>query len=232
MSIGRMSEFKLSGSNWNTYISRFEQYFIANKIEEELKVNTLLAVVGEEMFELMIDLCNPDKPEEITYEAFFRLRKQEPGESLAQYSAALKKLAKTCQFGDSLEDHLTDQFLYGLRSDSIRQQLFTEKDLNYIKAVRIALNMEAAEKNSLMVEEAKSSSMALVAVHKVSGRGQLYSELNVSFAAANMSDDKDQAKAEKPEKPKGSFKAKLLGEVQLMTNDESRFMGESGFSNQ
>ncbi|CAH1970118.1 unnamed protein product [Acanthoscelides obtectus] len=32
--------------------------------------------------------------------------------------------------------------------------------------------MEAAEKNSLMVEEAKSSSMAMVAVHKVSGRGQ------------------------------------------------------------
>ncbi|CAH2008955.1 unnamed protein product [Acanthoscelides obtectus] len=32
--------------------------------------------------------------------------------------------------------------------------------------------MEAAEKNSLMVEEAKSSSMAIVAVHKVSGRGQ------------------------------------------------------------
>ncbi|CAH2008959.1 unnamed protein product [Acanthoscelides obtectus] len=127
MSIGRMSEFKLSGSNWNTYISRFEQYFIANKIEEELKVNTLLAVVGEELFELMIDLCNPDKPEEITYEALvrlvknhhhpepskraerfkLRLRKQEPGESLAQYLAALKKLAKTCQFGDSLEDHLT-----------------------------------------------------------------------------------------------------------------------------
>ncbi|CAH2012689.1 unnamed protein product [Acanthoscelides obtectus] len=45
------------------------------KSKEELKVNTLLAVVGEEMFELMIDLCNPDKPEEITYEAFFRLVK-------------------------------------------------------------------------------------------------------------------------------------------------------------
>ncbi|CAH1959583.1 unnamed protein product [Acanthoscelides obtectus] len=100
------------------YISRFDQYFIASKIEEELEINTLLAVVGKEMSELIIDLCN--KPEEITYEAMIRLvinhlqpepskraerfklrlRKQERGESLAQYLDALKKLAKTCQFGE------------------------------------------------------------------------------------------------------------------------------------
>lgn len=186
MSIGKITDFKLGEANWTTYIARFEQYFIANKIENDLKVNTLLAVVGEETFELMVDLCNPRTPENQTYDYLvtlmkdhlqpepskraerfkLRQRKQEPNETFASYLAALKKLAKTCQFGDQLEDHLTDQFLYGIRNENIRQQLFAEKELEFSKAVRVALSMEAAEKNSHMIEEASTST----AIHKVSTR--------------------------------------------------------------
>ncbi|KAK9707847.1 hypothetical protein QE152_g27604 [Popillia japonica] len=160
MSVGKINEFDVSTKKWSTYIARLEQYFKVNKIEENMKVPTLLTVAGDTTYELMVDLCSPKKPEEKGYQELvnivqehlqptpsiiaerhkFRIRMQQKGESVTQYMAALKHLAKSCEFKESLDDNLRDQFVSGLQN---------EMELNYLSAYEIARNMEAAEKNVL-----------------------------------------------------------------------------------
>ncbi|CAH0726904.1 unnamed protein product, partial [Brenthis ino] len=68
MSIGKIAEFNIRTDNWRLYVERLEQYFIVNKIASELKVPTLITVVGLECYELLVDLCTPDKPSSKTFE--------------------------------------------------------------------------------------------------------------------------------------------------------------------
>lgn len=174
MSIGRIPEFDQKTKNWVTYIARLEQFFIANDINDERKVPLLLTVVGDEMYELMVDLCNPEEPSDKTYDALvklvkghlnpkpsiiaerykFRQRKQKTDESISQYVVMLKKLANTCDFGRNLDENLRDQLVFGLRNEIIIQRLFTEKaeTLNFQKAYHIAVNIETAEKDAIAVE--------------------------------------------------------------------------------
>ncbi|KAK9720111.1 hypothetical protein QE152_g22275 [Popillia japonica] len=141
--------FNWDRKKWNTYIARVNQFFIANEIKKEAKVPILITLVGDETYELMVDLHDPVKPELKTYEQLvelvqnhlepkpsiyaerhkFRLRRQEETESIANYVAALKSLAKTCEFKQNLEENLRDQLVYGLKSDIIKQKLFSEKDM-------------------------------------------------------------------------------------------------------
>ncbi|XP_049886597.1 uncharacterized protein LOC126381105 isoform X2 [Pectinophora gossypiella] len=75
------------------------------------------------------------------------------GEAIASYVAALKKLARTCDFGTSLEENLRDQLICGITSETTRQRLFAEDDsITYNKAVKLAITLEAAEKNASAVD--------------------------------------------------------------------------------
>ncbi|KAK9712815.1 hypothetical protein QE152_g24709 [Popillia japonica] len=127
----------------------------------------------------MVDLCSPKRPEEEGYQELvnivqehlqptppiiaerhkFRIRMQQKGESVtqymaalkhlakscefkeslddnlrdqfAQYMAALKHLAKSCEFKESLDDNLRDQFVSGLQNEMVKQRLFAEKAINF-----------------------------------------------------------------------------------------------------
>ncbi|KAK9687808.1 hypothetical protein QE152_g35982 [Popillia japonica] len=110
----------------------------------------------------MGDLCSPLKPEEKTYEELveivqehlqpapsviserhkFRLRRQEKGESVTQYVVVSRNLAKSCEFKETLDDNLRDQFVSGLHNEVIKQRLFSEKKLNCVSAYNLARDME------------------------------------------------------------------------------------------
>ncbi|XP_073964508.1 uncharacterized protein [Choristoneura fumiferana] len=172
MSIGKIGEFKVHADDWRLYVERLEQYFIANGIASDKQVPTLITVMGAECYELLVNLCTPKKPtthsfQEITAilekhlqpkpsvlaERFkFRQRKQGNGENLAEYVAVLKRMSKTCEFGNWLEESLRDQLVCGISSEVIRQRLFTEDTLDFVKAYRMAVSMEAAEKDAAVVE--------------------------------------------------------------------------------
>lgn len=55
----------------------------------------------------------------------FQARKQLNGESLAEYVAALKGLASTCEFGALLEEQLRDQLVYRICSKDLRARLLS-----------------------------------------------------------------------------------------------------------
>lgn len=183
MGIGKIKEFDMNSGNWTLYCGRVDMYFRANGIKEDLKLPTLISLVGEEVFELMVNLTNPKKPTELSYDQLvtlvqehlqpkpsimaeryrFRQRRQAIGESIVQYLAALKKLAKDCEFKDILTENLRDQFVCGISSDLIRQRLFSEPDLTYAKALSLATSLEAAERDAAAVDSSAASNSAAAA---------------------------------------------------------------------
>ncbi|XP_037294989.1 uncharacterized protein LOC119189450 isoform X2 [Manduca sexta] len=172
MAIGKIGEFKVSTDDWGLYVERVEQYFLANNIKNELQVSTLITVMGAECYELLVNLCTPEKPSKKTFEEIssilkkhlqpkpsilaerfkFRQRLQKEGESIAEYVAILKKMSKSCEFGGGLDESMRDQLVCGINSEIIRQRLFAEEKLDYAKAYKLAVSIEAAEKNAAIVE--------------------------------------------------------------------------------
>ncbi|XP_022825032.1 uncharacterized protein LOC111355399 [Spodoptera litura] len=171
MSIGKIAEFKVHNDDWRLYVERLEQYFLVNKIPDNLQVPTLITVMGAESYELLVNLCTPEKPKSKTFTQIteimekhlqpkpselaerykFRHRKQKEGESISEYTAVLKKMSKTCEFGSSLEESLRDQLVCGITNENIRQRLFAESKLDFGKAYKLAVSMEAAEKDAAEV---------------------------------------------------------------------------------
>ena len=62
-------------------------------------------------------------------------------ESIAEYVAELKRLTTDCRFDDTkhyLEESLHDHFGGGLRTESTRKRLLTEKKLTFANTVETA----------------------------------------------------------------------------------------------
>lgn len=82
MSIGRIDKFRVSQQIWNRYTARLERYFLVKNVKEETKTAILLMAVGDEIFKLIEDLCNPDKPQTESYDQLLEIVKK----TLATYS--------------------------------------------------------------------------------------------------------------------------------------------------
>lgn len=192
MPIGKVESFDMGSQNWDTYIRRVKQFMELNDIEQRLHVATLVTLVGSECYDLMCDLCAPDLPEEKDFDILvklvkdhleperseiaerhiFRQRKQQNNESIRSYLQSLKHLAKTCNFGITLEINLRDQFVSGLYSEEMRSRLFAEKDIDYKRAVELASALEAADRHAMAAGGTGGSSQAASeseGMHRVGG---------------------------------------------------------------
>ena len=67
-------------------------------------------------------------------------------ETVAEYVAALLKLAKYCNFGNTLDEMLRDRLVCGIAKAAIEKCLFTEPELIFTKSVTIAQAVKLAEK--------------------------------------------------------------------------------------
>ncbi|XP_069356350.1 uncharacterized protein [Maniola hyperantus] len=168
----KLGEFDVVSGNWASYCERMEMYFIVGDVKEALRVPTMISMVGDRAYELMVNLCSPVRPGDKTFaelvkivgehlqpkpsilaERFrFRQYRQQESTSVSQYVAELKELSRFCEFGNNLSENLRDQLVCGLQSEVIRQRLFAEETLDFNRAVRLATTFEAAEKNALAVE--------------------------------------------------------------------------------
>ena len=84
----------------------------------------------------------------------FHQRSQRAEETVTQYLSELRKLAKTCDFKQFLDEALRDRFVCGLREQSIQKRLLSSEDgLDVRKALTVAQGMEAAELNSKQFHE-------------------------------------------------------------------------------
>ncbi|KAK2145951.1 hypothetical protein LSH36_644g00000 [Paralvinella palmiformis] len=116
-----------------------------NNIENDNKVNVVLALVGASAIELLVSLVTPDDVAGKSYNDLTKLlenyykpkhsvvgerytfgsRNQQENESVTDFILALKKLSINCEFGDSLKNTLMDRLLIGVRSSAIKTRLFS-----------------------------------------------------------------------------------------------------------
>ena len=194
------SKMSLTGSlseNWKKFKRQFENYVIASRLDkeesEEYKVAVFLAIVGEEAhdvvdnlkFEAEADAKKLDKVMEKleeyfvgdTHEAYesyrFHLRRQEEGESIEAFIAALRKLAKNCNFS-TLEDRLIrDQAVVGVREEALREKLLEVKDLTLDKCLTIGRAYEAAKQqlHSMSTGTTEESQIQRLMYRKGRGNG-------------------------------------------------------------
>ena len=110
---GCSQEFNPATDSITHYLQRVNLYFEANKIEDDLKAATLLSSIGASTYARLCNLMAPDEPGKQTLDQIssllkkhyeptrvqiaerfnFRKRNQAVGESIADYEAALRKLA-------------------------------------------------------------------------------------------------------------------------------------------
>ena len=165
---GSLKEFHPESDSIKAYLERVTLYFTANAVDDARKVAVLLSSMGPPTYALLSDLVAPNLPSTKSFaeisealrshyepqraviaERFhFHKRDQNAGETIADYDAALRKLATHCQFGETLEDTLRDRLVCGLRHETIQRRLLSEKALTYHKAMETARAMEAADTNA------------------------------------------------------------------------------------
>ncbi|KAJ8909832.1 hypothetical protein NQ315_013806 [Exocentrus adspersus] len=126
----RFSEFNGKSDDWIIYRERLEQYYTANSItSEQMKVATLLSIIGAETYKLLRDLSHPKLPKERKYDELMVLltkqyglqvnvwrerrkfyeAKQEINENVADYYARIRSLSVNCNFEKNLTDILKDK---------------------------------------------------------------------------------------------------------------------------
>ena len=163
--VGSISNFDESVEDFDSYCSRIEFYFVANSIKEDKKKAVFVTLLGPKVFSLLQNLISPKTPHDcsynelvttlkqhykpkvvIVYERFkFHTRRQGQGETISDFVAGLKSSARTCDFGDMLDDMLRDRFVVGLLSEDTQRILLTEPDLTFNRAVTVAAARETAE---------------------------------------------------------------------------------------
>ena len=60
--IGKIEAFDRTIEPWSSYVERLAQYFKANKVDDSLKVASLLSLIGGKTYNLLRTLTSPTKP--------------------------------------------------------------------------------------------------------------------------------------------------------------------------
>ena len=120
---GSIGEFKNAQEDWQSYIERLQQYFVANDVKTAEKQRAiLLSAVGGPTYQLIRNLLAPEKPHNKTFAQIveaviqpkpsvivrfnFHSRSRASGENVSTFVAELRKLSKHCNFGETLNDML------------------------------------------------------------------------------------------------------------------------------
>ncbi len=165
---GQLQEFQPESDTIKSYLERVSLYFTANAVGDDKQVPILLSSIGSSTYATLSDLLAPDTPGSKSFEVIsttlrdhflpkrstiaerfhFHKRDQAPGESVAEFDVALRKLAVNCKFAAVLQDTLRDRFVCGLRHEHIQRRLLSESALTYAKGFELAKAMVAADKDT------------------------------------------------------------------------------------
>ena len=167
--------FEPNKEDWSSYVLRLKYYFKANRVtESDEKKSILLTAVGpttfrrigslltmarldsigfDDLVKEVADFYDP-KPSLIVQRFRFNTRQRASNESIAMYVAALRRLAEHCNFSD-LNEMLRNRLVCGVNHDTIQTRLLAEKELTFQKALDLSQAVEAAEKNSKLLQNSK-----------------------------------------------------------------------------
>ncbi len=162
--VSRFEPFNSSLITWDAYQERLEQFFIANDVTDEVKKKALLITsLSADHYKLLTNFFSPASPTSKTFDELcarlkthfvpekveiaevnrFYRRKQKGTESVQDFLADLRQLAKDCNFGD-LNRALRDAFVLGIFDPRIQSRLLSTRNLTLDTALDTAQSMEAA----------------------------------------------------------------------------------------
>ncbi|XP_070522382.1 uncharacterized protein [Cardiocondyla obscurior] len=173
--------FDPATTSWRRWVQRLQGAFLIFHIVDNARVPYLLHYVGPAAFDVLCDRLDPADPFLQSYDTLvlklaefyeptpleiaenfkFHQRRQEAGESVQQYVAALHKLSIYCNFGDYLKTVLRNQFVFGLANKKSQARLLERKDLTFEEAVRTAVTMELSEKSSEQIKTDNPTSSSI-----------------------------------------------------------------------
>lgn len=164
----RPPEFDETASSWDAYRVRLEAYFEGNDITDSSKRRALLvASLSDSVVRVIQGRCPSTPVNSLTYEdvakvleehyspqvnetaashAFF-VRRQGDYETVKDFVADLRRLAKDCNFGNFLDRMLRDRIVCGIRDDEARRFLLTRSKLTVQEAEEFAISSETADRN-------------------------------------------------------------------------------------
>ena len=171
---------------------------------DKKKTAHLISCVGRFTYGVLRDLCSPHKPSDKTFDELcvllsnhFKPKKleiaetyrfhqcvQQMDETISNYSARLRRMAATCNFGDNLNRALRDQFVAGVRNADTRRKLLG-KDNSFDDVMKIALADEAAAKEVSHVGSSSVRSLNYVKPH-ASGRSVKFNAFVQKGKPANV----------------------------------------------
>lgn len=163
---------------WTEWLELFEDYATANKLSAEeatIQTATFRACAGREAIKVLnnLNLSEAEKRNLATLKAkltdhfapsknktyercqFHRI-KQQANENFEDFLQKVQTQVKKCSYGANADEFVMDQIVVGVFSDTTRQKLWTEDDLNLEKAKKIC---RAAERATKQISELQSSSV-------------------------------------------------------------------------
>lgn len=170
---GTAPVFDSTQEEWAEYAERLDSYFLANDLKDPVKKRAILVnAVGPKTYRLIKTLCLPEKPQDHSFEEIvkrvkthfhpkpsaimrrydFNERKQKPGESVAEFLAAIREIADDCEYGTVLEDMLRDRLVFSIADKRVRNRYLRETKLSYVDARDMALAAEAADKDAKQIQ--------------------------------------------------------------------------------
>ncbi|XP_049267408.1 uncharacterized protein LOC119376595 [Rhipicephalus sanguineus] len=193
-------------SSWSTYRIRLEAYFEGNEITDSAKCRAVLVSslsdnvvrllqgrlstvpVNSRTYEQIVEYLekqyNPQVNETAASFSFF-MRKQQGGEGIREYISDLLRLAKNCNFGDSLNRVLRDRIVCGIRNDDARRCLLTHKKLTVEEAEEFAIASEKALNDVLSPVSVSEWATPVVPVAKKNGDIRLCGDFKLTVNPAS-----------------------------------------------
>ncbi|XP_077507844.1 uncharacterized protein LOC144118961 [Amblyomma americanum] len=156
------------GEDIESNVERFDHFFKASKVSDELKVLVFITAIGKKAYKTLKTLLELEKPERKTHTQLAQTlreqyvpkpsviaerlkcnrRFQQEGETAAAFAIELKWLAASCDFGTFLDEALRDRFVAGLCYEETQAELPKESKLTFKTACDIARNIDLARKES------------------------------------------------------------------------------------
>ena len=165
------------GDDWTVYLARLDQYYKANKIEDDRKKAVFLTVIGDTTFHLLQSLIAPAKvddktlselrqvlsghfsPKRLVIAERFRFwnRTQNRGENYQEFVAKLRWLSRNCDFGDTLEETIRDRFVCEILDSAVQKKLLTIDAHSLEVALKTAVAQETVDKEAASLVGGTSS---------------------------------------------------------------------------
>ncbi|XP_063219170.1 uncharacterized protein LOC134529224 isoform X1 [Bacillus rossius redtenbacheri] len=168
----------LSGNvaaHWKTFKQNFEIYIIASGNDnkpDNIKIALLLNIIGQEGVDLY-NTFNLNNEEKTKYdkviqtfeqhttpkknEAFdryiFNQRCQAEGETIDHFVTDLKRLAKSCSFGDLEESLIRDRIIVGISSTTLRESLLRIEDSTLQQVVNHCQASERSREQATQMQQ-------------------------------------------------------------------------------